>query len=245
MVEVKGMLWVTKIPQSQSNKNGPEHSEKTNCGPVGCHILEMQLDTLQKATSLDQSMNTGVKARHIWVLCPCSFLEIQGTFDFEVQWVKGLLLLRDQAAPHHINIPCTQAPSGLHLQQGAAFLPLGTSSVAYRKQLLGSVLLHSSNLPWAWQDLGWHSPVALEGNQRLGVGGSACGQKGHPPRDWCTCLGPTPTLCVWPGGLPGPLCTRDGWPSERTAGSTAGDYGSGGEKKSPGISHWSVKSHKA
>lgn len=90
--------------------------------------------------------------------------------------------------------------------------------------VLGSVLLHGSNLSYAWQGLEWYSPAVLGGNQRPGAGGSACGQKGHPPRDWCTCLGPTLTLCVWPEGLLGLLCTQDGWPSERTAGSIAGDY---------------------
>lgn len=36
------------------------------------------------------------------------------------EYLKRLLTFLDQATPHNINTPSTQAPSGLHLQEGAA-----------------------------------------------------------------------------------------------------------------------------
>lgn len=70
----------------------------------------------------------------------------------------------------------------------------------------------------------WHSPVAPVGNRRPGTCGSAYGQKGHPLRGWCIYQVLTLTLRVWPGGLLGLLCTRDGDPPETTWGSIAVDY---------------------
>lgn len=87
-------------------------------------------------------------------------------------------------------------------------LPWGKTPLTYGQQLLG---LESVSAHRAWRALEWHSPAAPGGNRRPAVGGSAFGQRGCPPRDWCICPGLTPTLCVLPGGLLVPLCTQGGW----------------------------------
>lgn len=68
------------------------------------------------------------------------------------------------------------------------------------------------------------SPAAPGGNRRPGAPGSAYGLTGRPLRGWYIYPVLTLTPRVWPGWLPGLLCTRGGRPSERTAGSSAGDY---------------------
>lgn len=83
MMEVRGMLWVTKYPKARAIRTGLDAQGQPTVA-LGCYGSEMQLATLQKVTSLDQPMNTRVRARYICVLCLYSFLEIERIFVFKV-----------------------------------------------------------------------------------------------------------------------------------------------------------------
>lgn len=135
----------------------------------------------------------------------------------------GAGALRGQKALH------TQKAGRCH-SSGPAWLP---GSGATSSSSLGRMpWQHGENKAFCWGHTAsgrapsraqGRSPAAPGGTRRPGARGSACAPRARPLTGWCTCPALAPTPRVWPAGLPGLLCTRSGQPSERTAGSTAGD----------------------
>lgn len=125
--------------------------------------------------------------------------------------------------------PDADAREGPRGREGAGLrllLPLGQCPGCVGKTWPAAGVRATSRkgpLPSPESVMGGHSPAAPGGNRRPGARGSAYAPRGRPLTGWCIYPVLTPTPRVWPGGLPGLLCTRGGQPSERTGGSTAGD----------------------
>ena len=82
MMEVRGMLWVTKYPKARAIRTGVDAQRQPTVALWA--VMAQRCNWPPYRRSLLRTMNTRVRARYICVLCLYSFLEIKRIFVFKV-----------------------------------------------------------------------------------------------------------------------------------------------------------------